>query len=297
MKLNKDSLHARSLLLPLVKQTCLVMVGCGGTGSWLAPHVVRVARLLQEARDQQTTVIFWDHDHVEPKNIFRQNFCEAEVGNNKAVTLAQRYGNAWGIPITAIDTPVDRSVASRHDLVPSYNEQRITVMITCVDNNRARCEVAKMCKSWPIWWLDTGNIKTAGQVSIGRSWIKDEPSPLRFPSKTTWLPMPTQQFPEILMPSRSAARNDDYSELSCAELALVDEQGLSINHAVASAAASVLMKMLVTGDLHYHCVHVSTDFGTSLTYNSPRIIRKYLQLHKQRTSTDAVTPHELDIDD
>ena len=33
VRLNKDSLYARSLLLPLTKGTRLIMIGCGGTGS------------------------------------------------------------------------------------------------------------------------------------------------------------------------------------------------------------------------------------------------------------------------
>ncbi len=252
VRLNKDSLYARSLLLPLTKGTRLIMIGCGGTGSWLAPHIVRIARLLHEARDQQVSVVFWDHDHVEPKNIFRQNFCEAEIGANKAVALAQRYGHAWGIPIAAIDKPVDKSIATKNEFVPSYNDQRTTVFVTCVDNNQARREVEKMCKSWPIWWVDTGNRKTSGQIAVGRDLNNGEPFPLRFPSKTTWLPIPTLQFPEILMANEDPHEAGDYSNLSCADLAIVDEQGLSINHAVASAAATLLMKMLGLGDLQYH---------------------------------------------
>jgi PRTRC genetic system ThiF family protein len=286
MRLNKESLYARSLLLPLAKSTSLVMVGCGGTGSWLAPHVVRIAKLLEEARAQQVSVFFWDHDHVEAKNIFRQNFCEAEIGMNKAIALAQRYGNAWGVRVAALDVPFDRALASKHDLMPSYNEQSTTVMITCVDNNSARREVAKSCKSWPIWWVDTGNVKTAGQVSIGRDLKSDEHSPLRFPSKTTWLPLPTEQFPEIVTGKESQRQGNDYSNLSCAELAIVDEQGLSINHAVASAAATVLMKMLITGDMQYHCVHISTEYGNALTYNSPRVIRQYLRTRKHRAQDE-----------
>ena len=296
VRLNKDSLYARSLLLPLTKGTRLIMIGCGGTGSWLAPHIVRIARLLHEARDQQVSVVFWDHDHVEPKNIFRQNFCEAEIGANKAVALAQRYGHAWGTPIAAIDQRFDRAIATKSDFAPSYNDQQTTVFITCVDNNTARREVAKLCESWPIWWVDTGNRKTSGQVAVGRDCDNGEPFPLRFPSKTTWLPMPTLQFPEILMAKEELHEVGDYSNLSCADLAIVDEQGLSINYAVASAAATLLMKMLVLGDLQYHCVHVSTDLGTSLTYNSPRIIRKYLKAQKFKTKNEGDDSDEF-IDD
>jgi hypothetical protein len=64
----------------------------------------------------------------------------------------------------------------------------------------------------------------------------------------------------------------DYSGMSCADIALVDEQGLSINHAIASTAAGMLMKLLVTKDLQHHCAYVSIDSGTTFVYNSPRIL-------------------------
>lgn len=291
--LNKDSLYARSLLLPVTKGTYLVLIGCGGTGSWLAPHIVRIARLLQEARDQQVSVVFWDHDQVEAKNIFRQNFCEAEIGINKAVALAQRYGHAWGLTIAAVDQRFDKGIAAKNDLLPSYNDQRTTVFITCVDNNAARREVAKICESWPIWWVDTGNRKTAGQISVGRKLNHDESSPLRFPSKTTWLPMPSLQFSEILTGKEESPQIVDDSNLSCADLAVLDEQGLSINSLVASTAATLLMKMLVIGDLQYHCAHLSTDFGTSFIHNSPRIIKKYLKAQKFKTQDEDDNEHEL----
>jgi tRNA A37 threonylcarbamoyladenosine dehydratase len=51
--LNRDSLYARKLLLPLSDSTHLVLIGCGGTGSWLAPHLVRIAKLLVELHDRR----------------------------------------------------------------------------------------------------------------------------------------------------------------------------------------------------------------------------------------------------
>jgi hypothetical protein len=79
--------------------------------------------------------------------------------------------------------------------------------------------------------------------------------------------------------------------LSCADIALVDEQGLSINHAIASTAAAMLMKLLVTQDLQHHCAYVSTESGTSFVYNSPRILKKYLQ-GKTFVSVEGVTEYD-----
>ena len=89
--------------------------------------------------------------------------------------------------------------------------------------------------------------------------------------------MPTLQFPEILIAKEELHYAGDYSNLSCAELALVDEQGLSINHVMASTASAMLMKLLVTKDLQHHCAYVSIDSGTTFVYNSPRILTGYLQ--------------------
>lgn len=280
MKINQDSLNARTLMLPAVRKTHLFLIGTGGTGSWLAPHIVRIAKLLSELQEE-VSVTFWDYDTVETKNIYRQNFCSAETGMNKAAALAQRYGLAWGIPIQVVEEPF----SGRHNTLSKSIEHfhrwdRNVVFVTCVDRNAARQEVAKVCKDYPAWWLDTGNLKTSGQVSIGRELFDKEPSPLRLASVTTWTPAPSLQFPNIMKSEKEEVQPVDYRDMSCAELALVDEQGISINHSIASAAASMLARMLVTRDLRYHCAYVSLEAGTQFAYNSPRILKKQLKLTK-----------------
>jgi PRTRC genetic system ThiF family protein len=276
--LNEDALYARSILLPLTKSITIHLIGCGGTGSRLPPHLARITKLLEEVHHLGVRLVFWDHDAVEEKNIFRQNFCEAEVGINKAETLARRYGTAWGLEITALPVPFSADVMYRNNLGNRYGDSSMPVFITCVDNNKPRQDVAKVCSQYFGWWLDCGNLKTAGQVSVGRGLPSRELSPLRFPSMTTWTPLPSIQFPGILQDEPESKRQEmDYSGMSCADIALVDEQGLSINHAIASTAATMLMKLLVTKDLQHHCAYVSIDSGTTFIYNSPRILTEYLR--------------------
>jgi PRTRC genetic system ThiF family protein len=278
-RLNRDSLFARAVLLPVLKEVNIHLIGSGGTGSWLAPHLARIAKLLEEVHHLSVRLVFWDPDDVEQKNIYRQNFCEAEIGVNKAQALARRYGLAWGIEVIAVCAPFRRDSLYRNNLAQRYGSDEIHILVSCVDNNKARQEILKCCQEInSTWWMDTGNLKTAGQVAVGRVLQERESSPLRFPSKTTWLPLPSEQFPGILLTERESAKEElDYSGLSCADLALVDEQGLSINHAVASTAAAMLMKLLVTQDLLHHCAYVSIESGTFFVYNSPRILKKYLQ--------------------
>src|SRR6266542_2122659 len=164
--LNKDALYARSILLPVIKDIPIHLIGCGGTGSWLAPHLARITKLLQDVHHLGVWLVFWDHDTVEEKNIFRQNFCEAEIGVNKAETLARRFGLAWGIGIIAVNAPFSRDIMYRNNLGARYGDNSIPVFITCVDDNRARQDVAKTCSETYGWWLDCGNLKTAGQRAV-----------------------------------------------------------------------------------------------------------------------------------
>jgi PRTRC genetic system ThiF family protein len=276
--LNEDALYARSILLPVIQDITIHMIGAGGTGSWLAPHLARITKLLQDVHHLNVRLTFWDPDTVEEKNIFRQNFCEAEVGCNKGETLARRFGLAWGIEIIAVPIPFSRDAMYHNNLSSRYGNSSMPLFVTCVDNNTPRQEVAKICSEMYGWWLDCGNIKTAGQVSIGREISVREPSPLQFPSMTTWTPLPSIQFPGILHEEVETRQEEvDYSGMSCADIALVDEQGLSINHAIASTAATMLTKLLVTKDLQHHCAYISIDSGTTFMYNSPRILTDYLK--------------------
>ena len=58
----------------------VVMIGTGGTGGHIAPHLYR----LLYALDRPVKFILCDGDVVEEKNLVRQNFTAADLGENKA---------------------------------------------------------------------------------------------------------------------------------------------------------------------------------------------------------------------
>jgi PRTRC genetic system ThiF family protein len=275
MKLNTDSLTALSTILPVVGDFNFVLIGCGGTGSWLAPHIVRIAKILQDVHDQKISLTFWDDDLVEEKNIYRQNFCAAEIGENKAETLAGRYGQAWEMEITAINK---RFTGLQNMNTYPYGR---SVFVGCVDNNLTRQAIHNAAMRYPVWWLDAGNTKTAGQVCIGR-WLEEDDRPFSLVSRTTWLPMPSLQFPIMLEKEKPRVDLEfDLNELSCAEMVMLDEQGFSINQMVASTAATILSNMFLSGELTYHCAHVSLEHGTQVIYNTPKVLRKYIRMIKE----------------
>lgn len=261
--LNNEYLNARKLIVPAFEKINLVLVGCGGTGSWLAPHVVRFARLLVEKFNREVRVTFVDPDKVETKNIYRQNFCEAEVGQYKAEALALRYSLAWGIPIDAMTQHFNVNC------VPMFRTpESLTVLIGCVDNTVARQEIERRAvegsyRDEKVWWLDCGNKKTVGQVLLG-TYRESEESPLLFDGLCGWLPLPSLQHPELVEPiaddfDDSAVEHD--AMLSCAELAMQGSQSLSINTRMAAIAGEMLEKFLLTNDLEYYAVYIDQATG------------------------------------
>lgn len=281
-KLNLDYLKARKLVIPTLEHIHLVLIGCGGTGSWLTPAVARYARLLIEL-GKNVDVTFIDHDRVEEKNIFRQNFCDAEIGLFKAETLANRFGLAWGIPIIAINKPFT------HETNIRQSSDALTVLMGCVDNTTARKEIAKQAQhyytSQSTWWLDCGNQKTSGQVLLGRK-HKDGEQPLTFPGLCTWLPLPSEQHPELVSDETQLAEmdNEDDAHLSCAELAMKGSQSLSINFRIAAIAGEMLGKMLLTCDLETFAVYVDQATGEIKKYITDKAIRAYVNGQYQNES-------------
>jgi hypothetical protein len=71
----------------------IVQLGAGGTGGHAAPHLYR----LLYALDRPVRYIICDGDVVEEKNLVRQNFTPADLGENKAKVLAERYSMVFGM--------------------------------------------------------------------------------------------------------------------------------------------------------------------------------------------------------
>ncbi|MFN7970790.1 MAG: ThiF family adenylyltransferase [Acidobacteriota bacterium] len=270
-------LKARTFLLAEHRAVQIILVGCGGTGSYVARAVAQVGRVLLE-RGLDVRIAFADPDVVEPKNIPRQLFADAELGEPKAVALARRYGAAWGVPIEA------HHASFSEDLLAGADTLRI--IVGCVDNARARKTVAEAVTSarrrdaW-MWrdrmraplvlWLDCGNDRQSGQVLLGTT--SDAEALARacaLDGFCTESPLPTLQAPELLVP-----RDDERArtKLSCAELMALNLQALSVNARVAAEAGDVLMRLLVTHDLRRFATYFDLPSGTSRSsYFTPETI-------------------------
>lgn len=217
------------------RRIAVILVGCGGTGSFAALHLARLAYEARRGGGPALDLAFVDPDTVEEKNIGRQNFCPAEIGQPKAVALATRYSLAFGLSILP---GVQRFEGgnTRADL---------TLVIGCVDSPASRAQIAAAIGSerrgW--WWLDAGNDEHSGQVLIGNG----QKAVIDPTLGCVGLPWPSVQEPGLVQGSGGAGEQG--RELSCAELLALNAQSLMINQAMGGWLATYAYRLLLGRDL------------------------------------------------
>lgn len=127
----------------------IVMLGAGGTGAHIAPHLYR----LLYALERPVKFIICDGDKVEPKNLVRQNFTEADLGENKARVIAERYSDVFGLETSYIPRFIEdagqleellRPEVFRHYVYGSepntgrwVTNSELVILIGAVDNNKS----------------------------------------------------------------------------------------------------------------------------------------------------------------
>jgi len=89
------------LLLPEAAVTIIVLVGVGGTGSWLATALARIAYHARQ-KGEVIKLFLVDPDIVTENIIGRQSYALCQVGESKAGSLAWRLNAALGLGITAV---------------------------------------------------------------------------------------------------------------------------------------------------------------------------------------------------
>ncbi len=252
MTLNLDAIHAVPVMLPESRALNLLLVGCGGNGSWMAEAIARLAYILQR-RGLETAVTFYDGDTVQPENVPRQRFYPAELGLNKAVALAARYNLRYGLQIEAVPAHF------RPFKPPDWYCTTLTILVGCVDGHEGRQALqATLNPDHPrVWWLDVGNHQTSGQVLLGsQREVSQLQGAFSLGALCTRLPSPGLVHPELLQPlQRSEAETQDPA--GCAHL---DVQGLTVNQQ-ASAIATDYLHRLIAGKLTRFATYFDQSTG------------------------------------
>ena len=77
------------------------MVGTGGTGSYYLKELGAILSSLTKEERNSYALSIIDGDRVEQKNLDRQNFLKEDVGQHKAMVLAQALRDHYGIEVRA----------------------------------------------------------------------------------------------------------------------------------------------------------------------------------------------------
>jgi PRTRC genetic system ThiF family protein len=206
----------------------IVVVGLGGTGSQIARSLARMLYDMRSRNLQTPRLTFIDPDVVEVKNVGRQMFTLADVGQHKAELLARRFNYALGLDIRYVNEP--------------YSDEANfgTLVVGAVDNHEARKAIAD---AKPKLWIDCGNHFDTGQVVIGTT---DDPVSITrywYGDTLRELPNAALLFPDLLLPDDDA-KPATVADLSCADLVEQGDQHLLVNEYVALVAASYVYKLL-----------------------------------------------------
>ncbi len=245
---------------PMDRPVKIVMLGAGGTGGYVAPYLFRLLHML----DRPARFVICDGDIVELKNLDRQNFVPADLGENKARILAERYSTVLGMETEYVPNFIETLPELMALIAPNLWETdgfrnryaaEMVILLGCVDNNRTRqlCHEA-FCRSDDLVYIDSGNGSYTGQVVCG---VRRNGHTMRKPIGSVHPEMMkiTDKFP---------------SELSCAEAAQADPQSIVANVTAATAVLTMVYNILTHGEN----IALQTDFST-------RTIRMQTVLEKQ----------------
>jgi PRTRC genetic system ThiF family protein len=247
---------------PLNVPVKIVMLGAGGTGGHIAPHLYR----LLYALGRPARFIICDGDLVEAKNLVRQNFAPADLGENKARVLAERYAAVFGMEAEYIPAFVERLDTLLELITPDDWKQddqswrvvrEMVILIGAVDNNKSRqlCHEA-FYQAKDLIYIDSGNGEFSGQVVCG----------VRRNGHTMFKPI-GGVHPEMLKDD-----TDKFpTELSCAEAAQSDPQSMAANITAATAVVDMVYNILTHGESLVR----QTDFST-------KTVKMQTVLEKQR---------------
>jgi PRTRC genetic system ThiF family protein len=229
----------------------IMLVGVGGTGSWLA---LSLGRLAYHAHRKGMTIhlTFVDHDTVGSVNVGRQCFSPAEVGQNKAISMAQRLNLALGLSISATPHPFTTELG--YQWTRDCGRQATHLLIGAVDNYLARRELARVVAGHGggVWGLDLGNGRASGQILIGNL-TRPEQLKLDNIGLCNGLPSPYVQEPGLLEPDEEAR------PLSCADFILAEEQSLMVNSQVAAIAGQYVYEFSLKRALRQYASYFTLE--------------------------------------
>lgn len=222
------------------------LIGAGGTGSQVLTALARMNHALNELDHVGLSVKLWDDDMITEANLGRQLFAECELGLQKSVALINRINRFFGTNWKAETTKFERDNLGR-----MQKNMRSAIYISCVDNVKARFEIAdilnelkegsRLYRNQVKYWIDFGNSQNSGQVLLSTIGYIKQPNSKKYET-IEYLPFVTEEFSELLSQSEI---EDDTPSCSLAEA--LDKQDLYINSVLAQMGSSLLWNLFRNG--------------------------------------------------
>jgi molybdopterin/thiamine biosynthesis adenylyltransferase len=265
----------------------IFVVGCGGTGSRLVPALIQFIRSITKEHVPSgwlgtTNIVLVDGDVVEQKNLIRQNFVQSDVGKNKALVLANRYGKAYGMNVVPYMKYIEEGTnpqnfrsllneATGLNLTNNYND----MVIMCVDSAKARRIVIQALQGVygeNTVFIDAGNEDSFGQVRMFHNAVlvdhrfqNEEVARKKYknPERIEFVPEPLNFIPFDFHFYRDLEDNPGLG--SCADL----DQTLAINSLMAMYILSFVQNHYYNKVIDYNAVSIDIVKGsTAYTKNT-----------------------------
>ena len=243
----------------------ITLVGCGGTGAFVAEGICR----LFTGRPVNLSLV--DHDRIEPHNLLRQHFYPSEVGQFKSKALAERLAKQFDRPINYTTKPFTTRYSAYYS---NHNELSPDLVVSCVDNAKAREDTHNSLNRCPAPWLiDAGNGYTWGQVLIGNTPDEDQLQGSFVNDVCTKLPAPATQRPALL-----TALPHTPPDIDCAAALDLTDQDPTINQAVATWIIHIVRRMAIN-QCPFMAIDIDLDLGSVVPiYATPENVAKALNI-------------------
>lgn len=247
----------------------IILVGLGGTGSLMLSRLAKINKALLNLQHPGLQVTAWDPDVVSEANVGRAGFFDADTGLNKAHVLINRVNRSCGFAWEA-----------KPYLFPHKFHQQANIIITCVDNVKARRAVQAVIKHHQdkngkryipkninymtdmAYWLDLGNDREKGQAILGTIGALEQPKDLE--NAIDWLPNVFNEYPDM-------EKHEEPNTPSCSTAEALLKQDLMINEAMALAGGKIIWDMFRKIRLTTHGTYVNLE---SMTMN-PKPIKNF----------------------
>ena len=222
------------LLIPNAETINIILIGCGGTGSYTAQILARMAYHHQNLGTKKLQLTFIDGDAFSNANIGRTLCCPSDVGKNKAEVLAARYNAVWGLDISAVPDMATRelvqTVMQNSRDRKSWSTSTINIIVGAVDSAAGRqamhAALDTRTSNAHNYLIDSGNTDHAGQVIFGSTaHLEQLRGAFALASACTALPAPALIAPALLHDDPTKHENDN---ADCTSAMLHTQQSLVV---------------------------------------------------------------------